>query len=35
MSSAVEIRAPSEQTEGTRSQILRWLKRPGEQCQRE
>jgi 2-oxoglutarate dehydrogenase E2 component (dihydrolipoamide succinyltransferase) len=30
MSSAVEIRAPSEQTEGTRSQILRWLKHPGE-----
>jgi 2-oxoglutarate dehydrogenase E2 component (dihydrolipoamide succinyltransferase) len=30
MSSAVEIRAPSEQTEGTRSQVLRWLKRPGE-----
>src|ERR1700751_4971405 len=30
MSSAVEIRAPSEQTEGTRSQILRWLKRPGD-----
>ncbi|MBV8909364.1 MAG: E3 binding domain-containing protein, partial [Gammaproteobacteria bacterium] len=30
MSEPVEIRAPSEQTEGTRSQILRWLKRPGE-----
>jgi 2-oxoglutarate dehydrogenase E2 component (dihydrolipoamide succinyltransferase) len=30
MSRAVEIRAPSEQTEGTRSQLLRWLKRPGE-----
>src|ERR1700736_5374356 len=30
MSSAIEIRAPSEETEGTRSQILRWLKRPGE-----
>ena len=28
--SAVEIRAPAEQTEGTRSQLLRWLKRPGE-----
>jgi 2-oxoglutarate dehydrogenase E2 component (dihydrolipoamide succinyltransferase) len=26
----VEVRAPAEQTEGTRSQILRWLKRPGE-----
>jgi 2-oxoglutarate dehydrogenase E2 component (dihydrolipoamide succinyltransferase) len=30
MSAAVEIRAPSEETEGTRSQVLRWLKRPGE-----
>jgi 2-oxoglutarate dehydrogenase E2 component (dihydrolipoamide succinyltransferase) len=30
MSAAVEIRAPSEQTEGTRSQVLRWLKRLGE-----
>jgi len=30
MSEGVEIRAPSEQTEGTRSQVLRWLKRPGE-----
>src|SRR5690242_5664207 len=30
MSDGVEIRAPSEQTEGTRSQVLRWLKRPGE-----
>jgi len=27
---AVEIRAPSGETEGTRSQILRWLKRLGE-----
>ena len=27
---AVEIRAPAEQTEGTRSQILRWLKQVGE-----
>ncbi|MDB6101069.1 MAG: hypothetical protein JWO52_1068, partial [Gammaproteobacteria bacterium] len=26
MTSEVEIRAPAEQTEGTRSQILRWLK---------
>jgi len=26
----VEIRAPAEQTEGTRSQILRWLKQVGE-----
>jgi 2-oxoglutarate dehydrogenase E2 component (dihydrolipoamide succinyltransferase) len=26
----VEIRAPSEQSEGTRSQILRWLKQVGE-----
>ena len=31
MSDALEIRAPAEQTEGTRSQILRWLKRVGEQ----
>jgi len=30
MSETIEIRAPSEQTEGTRSQLLRWLKRPGE-----
>jgi 2-oxoglutarate dehydrogenase E2 component (dihydrolipoamide succinyltransferase) len=27
---AVEVRAPAEQTEGTRSQILRWLKQVGE-----
>src|SRR5215468_8261420 len=26
----VEIRAPAEQTEGTRSQILRWLKSIGD-----
>jgi len=26
----VEIRAPAEQEEGTRSQLLRWLKAPGE-----
>ncbi|MBV8497190.1 MAG: 2-oxo acid dehydrogenase subunit E2 [Gammaproteobacteria bacterium] len=30
MSSAVDIRAPAEQTEGTRSQLLRWLKQVGE-----
>lgn len=30
MSGAVEIRAPAEQTEGTRLQILRWLKHVGE-----
>ena len=30
MPSEVEIRAPAEQTEGTRSQILRWLKSVGE-----
>src|SRR5579864_6980496 len=30
MSGGIEIRAPAEQTEGTRSQILRWLKRVGE-----
>jgi 2-oxoglutarate dehydrogenase E2 component (dihydrolipoamide succinyltransferase) len=30
MSSGVEIRAPAEQTEGTRSQVLRWLKQVGD-----
>jgi len=30
MSGGIEIRAPAEQTEGTRSQILRWLKQVGE-----
>jgi 2-oxoglutarate dehydrogenase E2 component (dihydrolipoamide succinyltransferase) len=30
MTSEVEIRAPAEQTEGTRSQILRWLKSIGD-----
>src|ERR1700730_3317394 len=30
MSSEVEIRPPAEQTEGTRSQILRWLKSVGD-----
>src|SRR6266404_1574760 len=30
MTSEVEIRAPAEQTEGTRSQILRWLKSVGD-----
>ena len=30
MSGSIEIRAPAEQTEGTRSQLLRWLKREGE-----
>ena len=30
MSERIEIRAPAEQTEGTRSQILRWLKQVGE-----
>jgi 2-oxoglutarate dehydrogenase E2 component (dihydrolipoamide succinyltransferase) len=30
MSPAVEVRAPAEHTEGTRSQILRWLKTVGE-----
>jgi 2-oxoglutarate dehydrogenase E2 component (dihydrolipoamide succinyltransferase) len=30
MTTAVEIRAPAEQTEGTRSQILRWLKNVGD-----
>ena len=31
MSDVVEIRVPAEQTEGTRSQVLRWLKSVGEQ----
>src|SRR6516164_4894932 len=30
MSTSIEIRAPAEQTAGTRSQILRWLKQVGE-----
>ena len=30
MSASIEIRAPAEETEGTRSQILRWLKQVGE-----
>jgi 2-oxoglutarate dehydrogenase E2 component (dihydrolipoamide succinyltransferase) len=31
MSDLVEVRAPAEQTEGTRSQVLRWLKSVGDQ----
>jgi 2-oxoglutarate dehydrogenase E2 component (dihydrolipoamide succinyltransferase) len=30
MSALFEVRAPSEESEGTRSQVLRWLKAPGE-----
>jgi 2-oxoglutarate dehydrogenase E2 component (dihydrolipoamide succinyltransferase) len=30
MSERIEIRAPAEQTEGTRAQILRWLKQAGD-----
>ena len=30
MSTPIEVRAPAEQTEGTRSQLLRWLKQPGD-----
>lgn len=30
MGNSVEIKAPAEQTEGTRSQVLRWLKNVGE-----
>jgi pyruvate/2-oxoglutarate dehydrogenase complex dihydrolipoamide acyltransferase (E2) component len=30
MSATLDIRAPADQTEGTRSQILRWLKNVGE-----
>jgi 2-oxoglutarate dehydrogenase E2 component (dihydrolipoamide succinyltransferase) len=33
MSDAIEIRAPAEQTEGTRSQLLRWLKREGDRVE--
>jgi 2-oxoglutarate dehydrogenase E2 component (dihydrolipoamide succinyltransferase) len=33
MSGTLEIRAPEEQTEGTRSQLLRWLKSVGETVQ--
>src|SRR2546421_3420017 len=30
MTSVVEVHAPADQTEGTRSQVLRWLKKIGE-----
>ena len=30
MTATIEIRAPSEQTEGTRSQVQRWLKAVGD-----
>jgi 2-oxoglutarate dehydrogenase E2 component (dihydrolipoamide succinyltransferase) len=30
MSEGIEVRAPADQTEGTRSQILRWLKQVGD-----
>jgi 2-oxoglutarate dehydrogenase E2 component (dihydrolipoamide succinyltransferase) len=30
MSALFDVRAPSEESEGTRSQVLRWLKAPGE-----
>ena len=30
MTTPIEVRAPAEQTEGTRSQLLRWLKQPGD-----
>jgi len=33
MSASLDIRAPAEQTEGTRSQLLRWLKRLGERVE--
>jgi 2-oxoglutarate dehydrogenase E2 component (dihydrolipoamide succinyltransferase) len=33
MSDAIEIRAPAEHTEGTRSQLLRWLKREGDRVE--
>lgn len=31
MTNALEVRAPAEQTEGTRSQVLRWLKNVGDE----
>ena len=31
MNSTIEVRAPSEQSEGTRSQVQRWLKSVGEE----
>ncbi|MCW5574233.1 MAG: hypothetical protein KIT37_14520, partial [Steroidobacteraceae bacterium] len=31
----VEVRAPAEQTEGTRSQLQRWLRQPGEAVRRD
>ena len=33
MSTPTDILAPAEQTEGTRSQLLRWLKRVGERVE--
>ena len=33
MSASIEVRAPAEQTEGTRSQLLRWLKQVGERVE--
>jgi len=30
MGTAIEVRAPAEQSEGTRSQVQRWLKAPGD-----
>src|SRR5262245_9998144 len=30
MTATIEVRAPSEQTEGTRSQVQRWLKAVGD-----
>lgn len=30
MSTPIEVRAPAEQTDGTRSQVQRWLKAPGD-----
>ena len=33
MSASIEVRAPAEETEGTRSQLLRWLKQVGERVE--
>ncbi len=35
MAGPVEVRAPAEQTEGTRSQLQRWLRQPGEAVRRD
>ena len=34
MTALIEVRAPAEESEGTRSQLLRWLKAPGDRVTR-